>query len=94
MPRWRRQLSHATQLRQRRRQGLQGMSTFSHLRFKGFTLVRRTSRSKRKMERKVGSGRKGTIDEEEYLLKSIGKLTARFNEIQCESLKGHAFYYS
>ena len=40
---------------------------------------RRTSRSKRKMERKVGSGRKGTVDEEEYLLKSINKLVDRFN---------------
>ncbi len=40
---------------------------------------RRTSRSKRKMERKVGSGRKGTVDEEEYLLKSVNKLVDRFN---------------
>lgn len=31
------------------------------------------------MERKVGSGRKGTVDEEEYLLKSITKLVGRFN---------------
>ncbi|KAG6878289.1 hypothetical protein C0992_008296 [Termitomyces sp. T32_za158] len=43
---------------------------------------RRTSRSKRKMERKVGSGRKGTVDEEEYLLKSLTKLAARFVTIQ------------
>ncbi|EJD08171.1 IkappaB kinase complex, IKAP component [Fomitiporia mediterranea MF3/22] len=43
---------------------------------------KRTSRSKRKMERKVGSGRKGTIDEEEYLLRSIGKLVVRFDEVQ------------
>ncbi|KAI5122330.1 hypothetical protein M0805_002497 [Coniferiporia weirii] len=43
---------------------------------------KRTSRSKRKMERKVGSGRKGTIDEEEYLLRSIGKLVARFDTVQ------------
>ncbi|KAF7980125.1 hypothetical protein HWV62_39551 [Athelia sp. TMB] len=35
---------------------------------------KRSSRSKRKMERKVGSGRKGTVDEEEYLLKSNSKL--------------------
>lgn len=34
------------------------------------------------MERKVGSGRKGTIDEEEYLLKSIGKLVPRFDTVQ------------
>jgi len=43
---------------------------------------RRSSRSKRKLERKVGSGRKGTVDEEEYLLKSLTKLTARFATIQ------------
>lgn len=47
-------------------------------------MSRRTSRSKRKMERKVGSGRKGTIDEEEYLLKSIGKLVTRFDTVQGE----------
>lgn len=39
---------------------------------------KRSSRSKRKLERKVGSGRKGTVDEEEYLLKSVGKLVDRF----------------
>ena len=32
-----------------------------------FHQSRRSSRSKRKMERKIGSGRKGTIDEEEYV---------------------------
>ncbi|KAG6836197.1 hypothetical protein H0H93_010463, partial [Arthromyces matolae] len=46
---------------------------------------RRTSRSKRKMERKVGSGKKGTVDEEEYLLKSLTKLAARFTTIQEEA---------
>ena len=30
----------------------------------------------------MGSGRKGTVDEEEYLLKSITKLVARFNSTQ------------
>ncbi|KAG6856745.1 hypothetical protein H0H87_001089 [Tephrocybe sp. NHM501043] len=44
-----------------------------------------SSRSKRKQERKVGSGRKGTVDEEEYLLKSLTKLTARFATIQDEA---------
>lgn len=34
------------------------------------------------MERKVGSGRKGTVDEEEYLLKSITKLVGRFSATQ------------
>jgi elongator complex protein 1 len=30
------------------------------------------------MERKIGSGRKGTVDEEEYLLKSVSKLVEKF----------------
>ena len=34
------------------------------------------------MERKIGSGRKGTVDEEEYLLKSVTKLVARWTAIQ------------
>ncbi|KAI0048587.1 IkappaB kinase complex, IKAP component [Auriscalpium vulgare] len=46
---------------------------------------KRTSRSKRKAERKVGSGRKGTVDEEEYLLKSLTKLVARFTTAQDET---------
>ena len=41
---------------------------------------------KRKLERKVGSGRKGTVDEEEYLLKSVTKLVARFNTTKGMSL--------
>ncbi|TFK44978.1 IKI3 family-domain-containing protein [Crucibulum laeve] len=43
---------------------------------------KQSSRSKRKQERKVGSGRKGTVDEEEYLLKSITKLVERFGSTQ------------
>lgn len=43
------------------------------------TMCRRSSRSKRKLERKIGSGRKGTVDEEGYLLRSISKLVERFN---------------
>ncbi|KAI1786336.1 IkappaB kinase complex IKAP component [Ganoderma leucocontextum] len=49
------------------------------------TSSKRSSRSKRKLERKVGSGRKGTVDEEEYLLKSVSKLVARFNTTQADS---------
>lgn len=57
-------------------------------------MSRRTSRSKRKMERKVGSGRKGTIDEEEYLLKSIGKLVPRFDTVQGElHLIAHSSFF-
>ncbi len=44
--------------------------------------TKRSSRSKRKMERKVGSGRKGTVDEEEYLLKSLTKLAGKLSEAQ------------
>jgi elongator complex protein 1 len=44
--------------------------------------TKRTSRSKRKKERKVGSGRKGTVDEEEYLLKSLTKLASRLATAQ------------
>jgi elongator complex protein 1 len=34
------------------------------------------------MERKVGSGRKGTVDEEEYLLKSLTKLAGKLTTAQ------------
>ncbi|KAI0752776.1 IkappaB kinase complex IKAP component [Daedaleopsis nitida] len=49
------------------------------------TSSKRSSRSKRKLERKVGSGRKGTVDEEEYLLRSVSKLVTRFNTTQADS---------
>ncbi|TFK88053.1 IkappaB kinase complex IKAP component [Polyporus arcularius HHB13444] len=49
------------------------------------TSSKRSSRSKRKLERKVGSGRKGTVDEEEYLLKSVTKLVAKFNAAQADT---------
>ncbi|KAJ7133724.1 pol II transcription elongation factor [Mycena crocata] len=44
---------------------------------------KRTSRSKRKIERQAG--RKGTVDEEEYLLKSVTKLVGRFNTTQADA---------
>ncbi|THV06651.1 pol II transcription elongation factor [Dendrothele bispora CBS 962.96] len=50
-------------------------------------MSKRSSRSKRKMERKVGSGRKGTVDEEEYLLKSVSKLVGRFSATRDEGSK-------
>ncbi|KAJ7578291.1 IKI3 family-domain-containing protein [Mycena floridula] len=37
------------------------------------TKSKQTSRSRRKSERKLSSGKRGTVDEHEYLLKSIGK---------------------
>ncbi|KAF9237879.1 pol II transcription elongation factor [Melanogaster broomeanus] len=45
------------------------------------------SKTKRKMERKVGSGRKGTVDEEEYLLKSVCKLVTRCTAARVEVKK-------
>ncbi|KAH0829046.1 IKI3 family-domain-containing protein [Lanmaoa asiatica] len=49
-----------------------------------------SSKTKRKMERKVGSGRKGTVDEEEYLLKSISKLVARWTVTQGPRRRPHS----
>ncbi|KAH7883327.1 pol II transcription elongation factor [Phlebopus sp. FC_14] len=48
---------------------------------------KRSSKTKRKMERKIGSGRKGTVDEEEYLLKSVSKLVTRYTATQGEVKK-------
>ncbi|KAI0828044.1 IkappaB kinase complex IKAP component [Trametes gibbosa] len=60
------------------------------------TSSKRSSRSKRKLERKVGSGRKGTVDEEEYLLKSVSKLVTRFNVTQTDgaSLLPHLLQFT
>ncbi|KAG9312245.1 IKI3 family-domain-containing protein [Chiua virens] len=57
---------------------------------------KRSSKTKRKMERKVGSGRKGTVDEEEYLLRSISKLVARWTLTQSEvkKLLPHLLHFS
>jgi elongator complex protein 1 len=48
---------------------------------------KRSSKTKRKMERKLGSGRKGTVDEEEYILKSVAKLVERCAATQGEIKK-------
>ncbi|KAG1812305.1 pol II transcription elongation factor [Suillus variegatus] len=48
---------------------------------------KRSSKTKRKMERKLGSGRKGTVDEEEYILKSVAKLVERCATTQGEIKK-------
>ena len=45
-------------------------------------LVRRTSRSKRKLDMKQAAGRKGTVDEEQYILRLLGKLAARLIALQ------------
>ncbi|TFK25707.1 pol II transcription elongation factor [Coprinopsis marcescibilis] len=57
---------------------------------------KRSSRSKRKAERKVSSGRKGTVDEEEYILKSLTKLAARFASSRDDArrLLPHLFRFS
>jgi elongator complex protein 1 len=47
-------------------------------------ISRRSSRSKRKQERKNSSGKKGSVNEEAYLLNSIGKLVGTFNNAQSE----------
>ncbi|KAK7057777.1 polymerase II transcription elongation factor [Favolaschia claudopus] len=44
---------------------------------------KRSSRSKRKIER--NAGRKGTVDEEEYLLKSVTKLVGKFQTTQADA---------
>lgn len=47
------------------------------------------------MERKVGSGRKGTVDEEEYLLRSVSKLADKFAIAQgehCAELSAPLFW--
>ncbi|TFK65584.1 IkappaB kinase complex, IKAP component [Pluteus cervinus] len=57
---------------------------------------KRSSRSKRKLERKVGSGKKGTVDEEEYLLRSVTKLVGRFSATRDETknLLPHLFQFT
>lgn len=48
------------------------------------------------MERKVGSGRKGTVDEEEYLLRSLTKLVARWTTVKVDAthLLPHLFQFN
>ncbi|KAJ2931513.1 hypothetical protein H1R20_g5611, partial [Candolleomyces eurysporus] len=56
---------------------------------------KKSSRSKRKAERKVSSGKKGTVDEEEYLLKSLTKLVDRFavTREEVRSLLPHLYQF-
>jgi len=44
------------------------------------------------MERKIGSGRKGTVDEEEYLLQSLTKLVEKFAATKGVFLRGHRVF--
>ncbi|KAG1716214.1 hypothetical protein ID866_954 [Astraeus odoratus] len=55
-----------------------------------------SSKTKRKMERKAGSGRRGTVGEEEYLLRSVTKLAARSAATQADvkKLLPHLLHFS
>lgn len=48
---------------------------------------RRTSKNKKREERKRAKGRKGTIYEEEYLIKSVGRLLERLEQTQPDAIK-------
>ncbi|KAK6517272.1 hypothetical protein TWF281_003932 [Arthrobotrys megalospora] len=49
--------------------------------------TRKTSKNRRREERKKARGKKGSVYEEEYLVSSIGRLIARVNETQEESYR-------
>lgn len=48
---------------------------------------RRTSKNRKREERKKAKGRKGTIYEEEYLIKSVGRLVERMDQTQPDAIK-------
>ncbi|KAI5965550.1 ELP1 [Candida pseudojiufengensis] len=48
---------------------------------------RRTSKNKKREERKRAKGKKGTIYEEEYLIRSVGRLLERLDQTQSDALK-------
>ncbi|WPK25209.1 hypothetical protein PUMCH_002513 [Australozyma saopauloensis] len=47
---------------------------------------RRTSKNRKREERKRAKGRKGTVYEEEYLIKSIGRLIERLDQTETDAL--------
>lgn len=47
---------------------------------------RRTAKNRKREERKRAKGRKGTIYEEEYLIKSVGRLVERLDQTQADAL--------
>ncbi|KAK6509993.1 hypothetical protein TWF481_004707 [Arthrobotrys musiformis] len=53
----------------------------------GTNATRKTSKNRRREERKKARGKKGSVYEEEYLVNSIGRLIARVNETQEESYR-------
>lgn len=48
---------------------------------------RRTAKNKRREERKRARGKKGTIYEEEYLVKSVGRLVERLQQTKAEAVR-------
>lgn len=47
---------------------------------------RRTTKNKKREERKKAKGRKGTIYEEEYLIRSVGRLVERMHQTQSDAI--------
>lgn len=47
---------------------------------------RRTTKNKKREERKKAKGRKGTIYEEEYLIRSVGRLVERMHQTQADAI--------
>lgn len=47
---------------------------------------RRTTKNKKREERKKAKGRKGTIYEEEYLIRSVGRLVERMHQTQSDAV--------
>lgn len=67
--------------------GAGGSSADASTRFGGTVrsdMSRRTSKTRRKEERKRARGKKGSVYEEEYLVASVGRLIERFNGVQEE----------
>ncbi|OBA21416.1 IkappaB kinase complex, IKAP component [Metschnikowia bicuspidata var. bicuspidata NRRL YB-4993] len=48
---------------------------------------RKTSKNRKREERKRAKGRKGTIYEEEYLIKSVGRLVERLDQTEADALR-------
>lgn len=48
---------------------------------------RRTAKNRKREERKRAKGRKGTVYEEEYLIKSVGRLLERLDQTQPDALR-------
>lgn len=48
---------------------------------------RRTAKNRKREERKKAKGRKGTIYEEEYLIKSVGRLVERLHQTQQDAIR-------